>query len=86
MKTVGRGCVFRSIAFAGLALACLSLPTKAQTRGGTVTLGVEQDIVGFDPLIVGVYDLARSSNAVTPARFLLILTKPENCSRRMASR
>ena len=29
---------------------------QAQTRGGTVTLGVEQDIAGFDPLIVGVYD------------------------------
>jgi len=29
---------------------------QAQTRGGTVTLGVEQDIAGFDPLVVGVYD------------------------------
>ena len=31
-------------------------PAVAQTRGGSVTLGVEQDIAGFDPLIVGVYD------------------------------
>jgi peptide/nickel transport system substrate-binding protein len=29
---------------------------QAQNRGGSVTLGVEQDIPGFDPLIVGVYD------------------------------
>jgi peptide/nickel transport system substrate-binding protein len=28
----------------------------AQTRGGAVTVGVEQDIPGFDPLTVGVYD------------------------------
>ena len=33
---------------AGLALA--------QNKGGSVTLGVEQDIAGFDPLMVGVYD------------------------------
>ena len=33
---------------AGLALA--------QNKGGSVTLGIEQDIAGFDPLMVGVYD------------------------------
>jgi 4-phytase/acid phosphatase/peptide/nickel transport system substrate-binding protein len=34
----------------------LSAGVQAQTRGGAATLGVEQDIAGFDPLIVGVYD------------------------------
>ena len=38
------------------ALALTIGMAQAQTRGGSVTLGVEQDIAGFDPLIVGVYD------------------------------
>jgi peptide/nickel transport system substrate-binding protein len=35
----------------------------AQTRGGSVTLGVEQDIAGFDPLVVGVYDTGQAATA-----------------------
>ena len=46
---------FGWIALVALA-AALALPAAAQTRGGTATLGVEQDIAGFDPLVVGVYD------------------------------
>ncbi|MFL6712610.1 MAG: ABC transporter substrate-binding protein [Sulfurifustis sp.] len=30
--------------------------TYAETRGGSVTVGVEQDMPGFDPLVVGIYD------------------------------
>jgi peptide/nickel transport system substrate-binding protein len=46
-------------------LAALSLApvAAAQTRGGKVTLGVEQDIAGFDPLIVGVYDTGQEAVA-----------------------
>src|SRR5882672_12292675 len=31
-------------------------PALAQKRGGTLTVGLELDIAGFDPLKVGVYD------------------------------
>src|ERR1043165_6461798 len=47
---------------AGLAL-CLAAPGAAQTRGGVATIGVEQDIAGFDPLVVGVYDTGQIAAA-----------------------
>jgi 4-phytase/acid phosphatase/peptide/nickel transport system substrate-binding protein len=48
-----------------LAAVCLALagPASAQTRGGNVYLGIEQDIAGFDPLVVGVYDTGAISTA-----------------------
>jgi 4-phytase/acid phosphatase/peptide/nickel transport system substrate-binding protein len=52
----------RWIAPAFIALS-VALPAAAQTRGGAVTLGVEQDIAGFDPLIVGVYDTGQTATA-----------------------
>src|SRR5260370_26190225 len=53
----------------GLALAALgavacAVAASAQTRGGSATLGIEQDIAGFDPLIVGVYDTGQEAAAV----------------------
>ncbi len=33
-------------------------PALAQKQGGTLTVGLELDIPGFDPLKVGVYDTA----------------------------
>ena len=33
-------------------------PALAQKQGGTLTVGLEPDIPGFDPLKVGVYDTA----------------------------
>lgn len=53
----------------GAALATLTLiadggiAATAQVRGGSVTVGVEQDIAGFDPLIVGVYDTGQTAAA-----------------------
>ncbi len=41
----------------------LLLPALAQTPGGSVTIGVEQDIAGFDPLVVGVYDTGATATA-----------------------
>jgi len=41
-------------------------PALAQKQGGTMTVGLELDIPGFDPLKVGVYDTA----AVTAAGLL----------------
>ena len=46
--------IFLVAAF-GVALSC---PAGAQKAGGTITVGLELDIPGFDPLKVGVYDTA----------------------------
>jgi peptide/nickel transport system substrate-binding protein len=42
-----------------LLAACIP-PAAGQTRGGTLTVGAELDITGFDPLKVGVFDTASS--------------------------
>ena len=34
------------------------MPASAQKQGGSITVGLELDIPGFDPLKVGVYDTA----------------------------
>jgi peptide/nickel transport system substrate-binding protein len=54
---------FRSIGLTALVAAGLAFPAAAQTRGGSATIGVEQDIAGFDPLIVGVYDTGQAATA-----------------------
>jgi len=49
----------RAIALAGAALlAAAASPALAQKQGGTLTVGLELDIPGFDGLKVGVYDTA----------------------------
>jgi 4-phytase/acid phosphatase/peptide/nickel transport system substrate-binding protein len=40
------------------ATAWLAGPVSAQKQGGSITVGLELDIPGFDPLKVGVYDTA----------------------------
>src|SRR5437868_9978553 len=48
------------------AVATMSLgaaPAMAQKQGGTLTVGVELDIAGFDPLKVGVYDTSANTAA-----------------------
>ena len=45
--------IFLVTAFALGAWAC---PAAAQKPGGSITVGLELDIPGFDPLKVGVYD------------------------------
>ena len=47
---------FACVAVLGAALALAAGPALAQKNGGTLTVGVELDIPGFDPLKVGVYD------------------------------
>jgi 4-phytase/acid phosphatase/peptide/nickel transport system substrate-binding protein len=55
---------FRSRAFvqmmfgAAIGAALLASPAIAQKRGGSITVGLELDIPGFDPLKVGVFDTA----------------------------
>ena len=44
--------------FAVFGLALAASPAIAQKQGGSITVGLELDIPGFDPLKVGVYDTA----------------------------
>jgi peptide/nickel transport system substrate-binding protein len=55
--------LFHRAALAAVVSLALIGSTAAQTRGGRVTLGVEPDIVGFDPLVVGVYGIGQSAAA-----------------------
>jgi peptide/nickel transport system substrate-binding protein len=64
MTSAIRNRSIRSIGLVALVAAGLALPAAAQTRGGSATIGVEQDIAGFDPLIVGVYDTGAEAVAV----------------------
>ena len=43
---------------AGFGVALSAIPANAQKAGGSITVGLELDIPGFDPLKVGVYDTA----------------------------
>jgi len=43
---------------AGFGVALSAMPASAQKAGGSITVGLELDIPGFDPLKVGVYDTA----------------------------
>jgi peptide/nickel transport system substrate-binding protein len=54
------------LALAASAAFLVAGPALAQKQGGTLTVGLELDIPGFDPLKVGVYDTA----AVTAAGLL----------------
>jgi peptide/nickel transport system substrate-binding protein len=61
--TLGFGAILR---FATIAALAALLPTggvEAQKRGGSITVGLELDIPGFDPLKVGVYDTAANMAA-----------------------
>src|ERR1700720_4828985 len=59
MKTASRSSklaqIFLTTAFAFLLFAGAA---HAQKSGGSITVGLELDIPGFDPLKVGVYDTA----------------------------
>ena len=60
-RRIGR--VARGMA-AALAVAVFAAPAQAQKQGGSITVGLELDIPGFDPLKVGVFDTAAESAAV----------------------
>ncbi len=51
------------LALAAAAVVGISGPALAQKQGGTLTVGLELDIPGFDPLKVGVYDTAANMAA-----------------------
>ncbi len=48
---------------AGFAVALSTMPADAQKAGGSITVGLELDIPGFDPLKVGVYDTSAETAA-----------------------
>src|SRR6478672_10330728 len=50
--------MLRTMALAASAAVLAVGPAMAQKKGGTLTVGLELDIPGFDPLKVGVYDTA----------------------------
>ena len=57
---------------AGFAAALFAAPACAQKQGGSITVGQELDIPGFDPLKVGVYDT--STNTAAAAIFDTLVT------------
>lgn len=62
----GRGPIFLAAGLVGAGLAAFSItgqPAQAQKQGGTITVGQELDIPGFDPLKVGVFDTAAETAA-----------------------
>src|SRR4029079_16766697 len=57
--TASFGCgTLRATCMAAAALLLLAAPAMAQKQGGSITVGLELDIPGLDPLKVGVYDTA----------------------------
>jgi peptide/nickel transport system substrate-binding protein len=56
MKIVSRVRAFARTLVVASGLALCAGPAGAQKQGGSITVGLELDIPGFDPLKVGVYD------------------------------
>src|SRR5437764_2480995 len=52
------GTLARLFLVAGFAISLSVVPASAQKKGGSLTMGLELDIPGFDPLKVGVFDTA----------------------------
>jgi peptide/nickel transport system substrate-binding protein len=55
---VRSGALARLFLVAGFAISLSVVPASAQKKGGSITMGLELDIAGFDPLKVGVFDTA----------------------------
>jgi 4-phytase/acid phosphatase/peptide/nickel transport system substrate-binding protein len=59
MKAESRSRVLAQTIFSvAVGVSLLASPAIAQKRGGSITVGLELDIPGFDPLKVGVFDTA----------------------------
>ena len=55
-------------------IALFSAPASAQKQGGSITVGLELDIPGFDPLKVGVFDT--SAETAAAAKATVTINKP----------
>src|SRR3954467_12097507 len=53
----------RTMFGAAVGVTLLTSPALAQKQGGSITVGLELDIPGFDPLKVGVYDTSAETAA-----------------------
>src|SRR3954454_5139395 len=58
---------------AGFGVALSAMPASAQKAGGSITVGLELDIPGFDPLKVGVYDTSAETAAAAIFNTLVAL-------------
>src|SRR5882672_10169110 len=64
MKAAIRSRTFAQIFHvAAFGIALFAGPASAQKQGGSITMGLELDIPGFDPLKVGVFDTAAGTAA-----------------------
>ena len=61
----GLSTLARIFLVAGFGVALFAAPASAQKKGGSITVGLELDIPGFDPLKVGVFDTAAAIAAAT---------------------
>src|SRR3954451_12225838 len=58
MAAIGSNALARIFLVAAFGAALSPVPASAQKPGGSITVGLELDIPGFDPLKVGVFDTA----------------------------
>jgi 4-phytase/acid phosphatase/peptide/nickel transport system substrate-binding protein len=64
MKAISRSRAFAQIFLvAAFGIALFAGPASAQKQGGSITVGLELDIPGFDPLKVGVFDTSAETAA-----------------------
>ena len=70
------------LAAAASAVLLVAGPAVAQKKGGTMTVGLELDIPGFDPLKVGVYD---TSQNIAAALLLETLVKLDDSGKAVPS-
>jgi 4-phytase/acid phosphatase/peptide/nickel transport system substrate-binding protein len=64
MKAISRSQAFaQTFLIAAFGIALFAGPASAQKQGGTITVGLELDIPGFDPLKVGVFDTSAQTAA-----------------------
>ena len=75
MTSTLRHCLI-AFALATAATGFGAMPAMAQKQGGTLTVGLELDVPGFDPLKVGVYDTA-ANIAAKPAMMPINQAVPE---------
>src|SRR5450755_772663 len=74
MKAVSCARMFaRIFLVAGFGVALFAGPASAQKQGGSITVGLELDIPGFDPLKVGVFDTAAETAAAAIFDTLIFL-------------
>ena len=63
MTAVRTSALARIFLVAGFAASLCAVPASAQKKGGSITVGLELDIPGFDPVKVGVFDTAAGTAA-----------------------